>query len=337
MAEINYGMALYRTMTKVFVISKNQENKILTSLTNILKLDDRDQITQQLLTLISPLKRKLKQETRIEERISTITSFLNWKQTNPQTILDIGAGTGEIILGLKNHYHLPIKSIFAIDQKLPDIDGITPLNYIDDKIPLPDNSVDVILLLVVLHHIEPDFRVGLINEIKRILAPNGVVIIREHDDNKTHDFFHYLDVSHIFWYLAENETPDPLYLLSRDETSTLFKNVGLASVNYNTYEGNNPQRLYYEMFIKTKNIYQFTADEDKETLQNYLNSIKLSPNNLNVIPKSLQNKYKSVSWSEVVKDVGISIIFGSLKYAPYENGIYYISAENINQTIKDLS
>lgn len=44
---------------------------------------------------------------------------------------------------------------------------------------LPNNSFDVILLSLVLHEISEDLRIAILNEAKRLLSPNGQIIIIE--------------------------------------------------------------------------------------------------------------------------------------------------------------
>lgn len=189
--------------------------------------------------------------TRTCERISTIVDILNAQSFVPKTILDIGAGNGDIIFALRNHYILDKNSVFAIDQKFPSLTDITSLTYHDNNIPLPDNSIDVIIMFAVLHHIPPDSRVNIMKEVSRVLTPGGYVIIREHDDNYDPDFYVFLDLLHLFWYISQCETVDPLYLLSRNRTTNLFRQVGLQPIYYSTYSEPNPQRIYHEIFHKS--------------------------------------------------------------------------------------
>jgi ubiquinone/menaquinone biosynthesis C-methylase UbiE len=55
------------------------------------------------------------------------------------------------------------------------------MNYIskDGKLPYDDNYFDIVTVLQVLHHVENCK--NLIDEIKRVVKPEGYIILREHD------------------------------------------------------------------------------------------------------------------------------------------------------------
>lgn len=331
----SYANSVVRNIGKVFILPNNKSNAYRNLLTQVLtimnqvKLEqmNRQQAIEALNAILSGLKRiapradtvqggTTQSAARAKERISTVVQLLNPINLVPKSILDIGAGAGDITTALRNYYQLPEQNVFAIDQKLPEILDVTAITYDNDgRIPLPDASIDLITLFVVLHHIPPDARTGIMSEIARVLAPNGAVIIREHDNDSTHDFYVFLDIIHLFWYLASGETPDPLYLMSRAETQGLFQQVGLVSRGYTTYHEPNPQRLYHEMFVRnttqeivpnvqqrqqavpnvqqrqevtpnvqrqvvTKNaapVYRFADNAAQTALQTYINKFKQTP------------------------------------------------------------
>lgn len=257
-----YSQVLLRNIGKAFVLppQKSYEYKsLLAKLSSLLdhfksNCIDRQKVSDGLCNILITLSKLPPQKERVNEKISVILEFLNPRSIIPKKILDIGAGTGEITFGLKTYYGLPSSNVFAVDQKLPNIVDVTALTYVDNKIPLPDNSIDLIIMFVVLHHIPPEHRDNVISEVYRILSPNGALIIREHDDNKSPDFNIFLDILHLFWYIASSEAHDPLHPMSRFETQLLLKNHGLIPEAYSTYATCNPQRLYHEMYIKNKSI-----------------------------------------------------------------------------------
>lgn len=252
----SYPDILLRTMRKVFVIPKNKLYIITRQLTDLFVqyksiLIGKQQVYNILETIINKLIRTSSKSIRVNERISTIDNLLKSQNFIPQSILDIGAGNGEITSMMKNHYKLPYQNVFAIDQKLPHTINVTSLTYVDGGIPLPDNSIDLIIMLVVLHHIPPDQRPNILAEIYRVLSPDGLLIIREHDDVKTVDYQIFIEILHIFWYIVSKETDDPLYLMSRTETQDLLKSHQLIPIHYYTYDKtHNPQHLYYEIYLK---------------------------------------------------------------------------------------
>ncbi len=218
-----------------------------------------------------------KTEGRVEERIDTITNILDQLNFKIDKVIDIGAGKGDIIKAVKNYYGLPKSNVYAIDQKLPNIKDITTLTYKDGKIPLPDQSVNLILMFAVLHHIPLKERLDILNEVKRILVPGGLVIIREHDDDLDPNFTKFIDLIHQFWYISENEKEDPLFLMTHDDILKLFNDIGLKSVYYNKYENPNPQHIYHEVFQSVYDDFPYKkysmnlADIDKRfnRLKNY--------------------------------------------------------------------
>lgn len=347
-----YANSLLRNIGKVFILPRQNTTaykQLQTQLFNIMNQlksgqIDRQGATNALNVILSNMKRSPPRAGRNEERISTIVELLAPRNLAPKTILDVGAGSGDIITSLKNYYNLPAENVFAIDQKLPNVVDVTPLTYIDGKIPLPDNSMDLIIMFVVLHHIPPEFRDNILSEVSRVLSPNGVFIIREHDNDGTVDFYIFLDMIHIFWYIASNETPDPLYLLSRAETQGLLAKVGLSPDVYITYPEPNPQRLYHELFVKKIGAYKFKDAAAQVAIQTYINKFLRSPRTyeslVSLVPNSLLpgiiEKYQNnitPNWNNISKDITLAIILSAVKYAPIINGIHYISAENINTVL----
>src|SRR5690606_9906642 len=71
---------------------------------------------------------------RNDERVNNVSQLIGKQKIS--SILDIGAGDGEILKSIKEFYHLNSTNVFAIDQKLPNnsqLDYI-PLVYYFNKI-----------------------------------------------------------------------------------------------------------------------------------------------------------------------------------------------------------
>lgn len=98
-------------------------------------------------------------------------------------LADIGCGTGYFTIPASRR----VKKVFAIDvqkemldilgekinkQKLTNIEAILSE---EASIPLPDNSVDVLLMANVFHELED--RSSILKEGKRILSGNGILVI----------------------------------------------------------------------------------------------------------------------------------------------------------------
>lgn len=114
---------------------------------------------------------------------------------NP-SVLDIGCGTGETISFIKSLY--PKSQVFGLDTSPLAVDyakarGHQVIVGNALKLPYKDNTFDAVLLLDVIEHIKDDQ--GVLIEAKRILKPDGVVILTapglpfiwsDHDTNQGH-------------------------------------------------------------------------------------------------------------------------------------------------------
>lgn len=107
-----------------------------------------------------------------------------------QTVADIGAGTGGFLSLLHDKigdagkvYAVEISEVFVdyITQRAND-EGLTQVEAIlntQESTMLPDNSVDVLLLVNVYHHLEnPQI---LLTDFKRVLKPGGTLAIVDFD------------------------------------------------------------------------------------------------------------------------------------------------------------
>jgi len=98
-------------------------------------------------------------------------------------VADIGSGTGFFTLPLAKAVGAEGK-VFAVDisaELLEVVKGKTrgmgnmeTILSTEDKIPLPDRSIDIALMVNVLHELEGD---GTLREIGRILRPGGALAV----------------------------------------------------------------------------------------------------------------------------------------------------------------
>lgn len=120
------------------------------------------------------------------ERIAVLNpgSILDKVGVGRETVLaDLGCGTGYFTIPAS----LRVKKVFAIDvqkgmldivrQKIKkqNLTNIEPVLSEEASIPLPDNSVDVLFMANVFHELED--RISILNEGKRILCGNGILVI----------------------------------------------------------------------------------------------------------------------------------------------------------------
>ncbi|MCK4820991.1 class I SAM-dependent methyltransferase [bacterium] len=104
-------------------------------------------------------------------------------------LLDYGCGTGEMlkwlkIFGFPGHLHGADVSQAMLDEAEKRWDTFQkPIFSCIDKTKtnFDNNSFDYIVATCVFHHIEPNLRDDVLQEIKRILVPGGKLIIFEHN------------------------------------------------------------------------------------------------------------------------------------------------------------
>lgn len=244
-----YANYLFNKTIKSVYETKKGDFKIIE---NLIQSYTKNKLTEEevladFTNYINSLKR-IEREDNSNYKSNYITESVDIKPTN---ILDIGAGTGSILTNLKNHYELPKESVYALDLQPIHNDEVTVISYTDDmKIPFEDGKIDLIVMLSLLHHV-PE-RDQLLSEVNRVLSPGGRVIIREHDgSNGDLAYYIFLQLIHYVWYIYNNESRDPLMLMTRRQTIQLFNKHGMKSLCYIEPIGNsNLQKIYGEVYKK---------------------------------------------------------------------------------------
>ncbi len=160
--------------------------------------------------------------------------------SNKVTYLDFGCNTGAITTEICRQLFVG-QECYGVDI-LP-VNNVTNNLYkyiqIDEHlstIPLPDNSVDIITSLMVLHHVDnPEHY---IRELSRILKPGGIFILKEHniDGQNDTDGQVFLDLLHGLYTVAwavngQQENPEHCINYSanykkKEQWTEMLKEIG---------------------------------------------------------------------------------------------------------------
>ena len=146
------------------------------------------------------------------------------KELNPNKILDIATGTGDFALALLK---LNPKEIIGVDisqgmlsvgtnkMKKKKVDGIIKLELGDsENLPFEDNSFDAITVAFGVRNFE-DLEKGL-SEMKRVLRPDGKVIILEFSKPK------YFPIKQLFSFYSNCVIPTFGKLISKDKRAYTY-------------------------------------------------------------------------------------------------------------------
>lgn len=115
------------------------------------------------------------------------------KDLNPKRIVDLGCGTGNLSEGILNQY--PEAEVLAVDLsesilkeaslRLKNYPNITYLNKDFNQLHLEDNSIDLIVSSIAIHHLTDIQKEKLLKKIYAWLSPNGVIIFGDQFSGST--------------------------------------------------------------------------------------------------------------------------------------------------------
>jgi tRNA (uracil-5-)-methyltransferase TRM9 len=171
-----------------------------------------------------------------------VKNFLDSLPSNSK-VLDIGCGNGKNMkYGCQNN-NLQMYGI-EYSQALTNICINQGLNVIQGNaltLPFEDNSFDAIIMIAVIHHIEPELHINVLNEIQRVLVPNGKCLITnwavEQPENAKRQFTAGLNM--VIWKGKETE-PLPYWVMDKELAEKFTNNLpsGLRFMNLDWDAGN---------------------------------------------------------------------------------------------------
>ncbi|TCC37917.1 class I SAM-dependent methyltransferase [Kribbella speibonae] len=128
----------------------------------------------------------------VERWTSAFATYL--PERRPLDVLDLGSGTGRLTPGLAARFQGQVYGVEPSDvmrtaaEQAPH-PGVTYLKGAAEDIPLPEASVDAVLMFLSFHHF-PDPLQGL-REVRRVLRPGGVALLRTQFTDLMPDLFWY--------------------------------------------------------------------------------------------------------------------------------------------------
>lgn len=171
-----------------------------------------------------------------------VKQFLDSLPPNSK-VLDIGCGNGKNMnYGIQNN-NLQMYGI-EYSQALTDICINQGLNVIQgDALTLPfeDNSFDAIIMIAVIHHIEPTLHNKVLNEIQRVLVPSGKCLITnwavEQPEGAKRQFVKGLNM--VTWK-GKEDNPLPYWVMDKGLAEEFTNNLpnGLKFMNLDWDAGN---------------------------------------------------------------------------------------------------
>ena len=216
-------------------------------------------------------------ENRQEFIISKLGAYLSsrYNMGLPNLkIMDIGGGNGNVVSGLakekekENYICLETHTDWMETYKYNN-ENITYMFWDNKTVPQADNTMDIILCMVSLHHMTDETIQITLSEIGRILKPGGLLLIKEHHYTPEseeyiiweHHLYHILDVS------FANKTVDPVKYFhdninnfkSKQEWKELIENTGLRWKETSnrfldgpfTKDDKNASCLYWDVYEST--------------------------------------------------------------------------------------
>jgi SAM-dependent methyltransferase len=168
-------------------------------------------------------------ETSVADVIISLAALEN--REVPPALLDLGSGldaaTVEQLAPLADLFQSPATPI-ALQELEPE-------------------SIDVVVLIGVLHHLHPEDRVAIVSGLARVLAPGGIVIIRDHANDQSTKLYCELDLLQVYYFISEGRPFQAMHLMTPGQLRQLFMDQGWAE----TFTAESPgswQRLYWVSF-----------------------------------------------------------------------------------------
>jgi SAM-dependent methyltransferase len=200
----------------------------------------------------------LKPETgdRFDYHADMYAKFIreNYKVGKGTTILDFGCNTGNILVNIAKALKVGKRDRYGVD--IIDVRGTKEFTFIktvagENVINLPDESINIVIASMVFHHVDD---LGILDELRRILKPGGIIVVREHDIIDDVGFTSFLElVHHLYYDFDMIKVPTDTYFArywTLDQLRGIMRKHGFDCGRVK--QMNNVYRAYYAIFKKIK-------------------------------------------------------------------------------------
>lgn len=110
------------------------------------------------------------------------------KQINPagKSVLDVATGTGSLAIQLSGKAEKVVgidlsAEMLAIARKKLHGDNLSFLEMDASAMTFDDDCFDIVTISLGLHDMPPEVRTAVLNEVKRVLKPEGILCVFEYD------------------------------------------------------------------------------------------------------------------------------------------------------------
>lgn len=170
-------------------------------------------------------------------------------EERPLRFLDLGSGSGRLTPGLADTFQGPVYGVEPSDRmrELAEENAAHPrVTYLmgsAEEIPLPEASVDGVLMFLSFHHF-PD-QLKALQEVHRVLAPGGAAFLRSQFADQMPDLFWYD-------YFPSAREVDAAMYLSVGEAARLARAAGLDAAGDPVWVSAEKPRTLRETYDRVK-------------------------------------------------------------------------------------
>jgi SAM-dependent methyltransferase len=185
-------------------------------------------------------------------------------ERRPLDVLDLGSGTGRLTPCLAAEFEGQVYGVEPSDRMREVAEqaphpGVTYLKGSAEDIPLPEASVDAVLMFLSFHHF-PDQLQGL-REVRRVLRRGGVAFLRSQ----------FADLMpHLFWYdyFPSAREIDAAMYLSLADAKALAAEAGLAPaddvVQITAEEPRTLRETYERVSLRALSTFEYIPPDELE-------------------------------------------------------------------------